>query len=72
MLPEALSEALGVSLSEVLDLYFSESDQDKRGCLIGEALDRKMLGEWDQEWLEEEARKREATELLSYEKDDTF
>jgi hypothetical protein len=30
MLPEALSEALGVSLSKVLDRYFSESDEDKR------------------------------------------
>jgi hypothetical protein len=48
MLPEALSEALGMSLAEVLDQYYSESDEDKRGCLIGDALDRKWMGDEDQ------------------------
>jgi hypothetical protein len=28
MLPEAVSEVLGISLSEVLDLYFGELDED--------------------------------------------
>jgi hypothetical protein len=43
MLP---SEALGISLSKVLDLYFGELDEVRRGHLIGEALDRRMMGEW--------------------------
>jgi hypothetical protein len=45
MLPEAVSEALGISLSEVLDLYFGELDDVQRGRLIGDAIDRRMLGE---------------------------
>jgi hypothetical protein len=28
LLPEAVSEALGISLSEVLNLYFGELDED--------------------------------------------
>jgi hypothetical protein len=36
MLPEELSEALGVSLSEVLARYYSESDISERGRLIGD------------------------------------
>jgi hypothetical protein len=49
MLPEALSEALGVSLSKVLDWYYSESDEVKRGHMIGDALGMKQMGERDQE-----------------------
>jgi hypothetical protein len=45
MLPKAISEALGISLSEVLDLYFGELDEVQRGHLIGDAIDRRMLGE---------------------------
>jgi hypothetical protein len=54
ILPEAVSEVLGISLSEVLDLYFGELDEVRRGLLIGDALDRRMLGEWDREWVEGE------------------
>jgi hypothetical protein len=43
MLPEAISEALGISLSKVLDLYLGELDEVRRGHLIGDALDRKMV-----------------------------
>jgi hypothetical protein len=39
MLPEAVSEVLGISLSKVLDLYFGELDEVRRGCLIGDAID---------------------------------
>jgi hypothetical protein len=69
MLPEAVSEALGISLSEVLDLYFGELDEVRRGRLIGEALDRRMMGEWDQEWLDEESRRREAAFVSPYRED---
>jgi hypothetical protein len=44
MLPEALSEVLGVGLSEVLDLYFRELDEVKRDHMIGDALDMQRLG----------------------------
>jgi hypothetical protein len=71
-LPEALSEALGVGLSEVLDLYFRESDKVKRGHMFGEALDGKRLGERDQEWLERESKRQEKVEVSSYQEDNTF
>jgi hypothetical protein len=45
MLPEAVSDVLDISLSEVLNLYFGELNEVRRGCLIGEALDWKTLGE---------------------------
>jgi hypothetical protein len=54
MLPEAVSEALGISLSKVLDLYFGELDEVRRGCLIGDAIDMRVMGERNCEWLEGE------------------
>jgi hypothetical protein len=72
MLPEAVSEALGISLSEVLDLYFRELDEVRRGLLIGDALDRRMLGERDCEWVEGESQRRDATEVSSYREDNKF
>jgi hypothetical protein len=64
MLPEELSEALGVSLSEVLARYYSESDISARGQLIGDALDRKRSEEKGEEWLAEEARKQDVVAEL--------
>jgi hypothetical protein len=58
MLPEALSDALGISLSEVLAQYYSISDLDERGRIIGEAIDRRRLEEEGEEWLIGEARRR--------------
>jgi hypothetical protein len=70
MLPEAVSEALGISLSKVLDLYFGELDEVRRGHPIGDdALDRRMLGEQDHKWLQEESRRRDAAEISSYQED---
>jgi hypothetical protein len=40
MLPEAMSEALGISLSEVLDLYFGDIDEVRREHMIEEAIER--------------------------------
>jgi hypothetical protein len=57
MLPEALSDTLGISLSEVLDRYYSVSDLVERGRLIGEAVDRRRSEEEGEEWLAEEARR---------------
>jgi hypothetical protein len=39
MLPAALSEALGISLSEVMDHYFNGSDEVERVHMIEDALD---------------------------------
>jgi hypothetical protein len=50
MLPEALSEALGISLSEVLAHYYSISDLDERGHIISKAIDRRRLEEEGEEW----------------------
>jgi hypothetical protein len=58
MLPEAISEALGVDLSEVLSLYFGEPDDVRRGHLIGDAIDRRRTIEEGEEWLAEEGRRR--------------
>jgi hypothetical protein len=40
MLPEAVSEALGISLSEVLDLYLGGIDKVRRNHIIEEAIER--------------------------------
>jgi hypothetical protein len=73
MLPEALSDALGISLSEVLGRYYSISDLGERGHLIGEAMDRRRMEEEGEEWLSEEARKWGAVaELVHQGGDDTY
>jgi hypothetical protein len=73
MLPKALSKALGISLSEVLEQYYNESDVVKRGCLIGNALDRKWMGEEDQEWLDCESKRLCEIEVSFHrQEDDTY
>jgi hypothetical protein len=72
MLPEALSEALGVSLSKVHDLYFGDLYKVRRSRIIEEAVDH-----WQKErqW-EEERRVDDETEccldLQSYREDTAF
>jgi hypothetical protein len=56
MLPEAISEALGITLSEVLDLYFGEQ-QDR---LVWDAIDRRRMNTEDEAWLEGESRRVDA------------
>jgi hypothetical protein len=58
MSPEALSDALGIDLSEVLACYYSISDLDERGRVIGKAIDRRRSEEEGEEWLVGEARRR--------------
>jgi hypothetical protein len=60
MLPVALSEALGISLSEVMDRYFNRLDEAERVHLIKEALDRRRSNEEGEEWLAGEAHRRSA------------
>jgi hypothetical protein len=44
MLPAALSEALGISLADVMDRYFDGSEESERVHRIEEALD------WRRPW----------------------
>jgi hypothetical protein len=39
LLPEAISEALGISLSEVPDLYFGGIDEDRQDRLVWDPID---------------------------------
>jgi hypothetical protein len=58
MLPAALSEALGISLSEVMDRYFNGSDEAERVRRIEDTLDRRRTLEEGEESLAREARRR--------------
>jgi hypothetical protein len=58
MLPIALSEVLGIDLSEILERYFDGSNEDERVRRIEDAVDRKRSEEEGEEWLAGEARRR--------------
>jgi hypothetical protein len=58
MLPVALSEVLGISLSEVMVRYFDGSSDDERVCRIEDALDQRRSEEEGEEWLAGEACRR--------------
>jgi hypothetical protein len=60
MLPTALSEALGISLSDVIARYFDGSEESERVRHIEEALDRRRTFEEGEEWLARESRKTHA------------
>jgi hypothetical protein len=51
MLPTALSEALGISLSAVMERYFNGSEDSERVRQIEEALERRRTFEEGEEWL---------------------
>jgi hypothetical protein len=57
MLPAALSEALGISLADVMDRYFDGSEELVRVRRIEEALDRRREFEEGDEWLARESRR---------------
>jgi hypothetical protein len=44
---------------ENIDHWVSELDEDKRGRMIGDVLDRELMGDEDQEWSDQESRRRE-------------
>jgi hypothetical protein len=56
MLPTALSEALGISLSDVMMQYFDGSEESERVRRIEEALDRRREFEEGEEWLAWQSR----------------
>jgi hypothetical protein len=55
MLPIALSEVLGMSLSEVMKLYFDGSEESVCVHHVEEALDCHMMVVEGEEWLAHEA-----------------
>jgi hypothetical protein len=57
MLPAALSEALGISLSDIMVRYFDGSEESERVRRIEEALGRRREFEEGEEWLAEESRR---------------
>jgi hypothetical protein len=71
-LSEAVSEALGISLSEVLNLYFGELDEVTKDRMVWDAIDRRRGEEEDMQWLEERSRRAEEAEFRLYYEDDTF
>jgi hypothetical protein len=58
LLPEAVSEALGISLAEVLNLYLGELDEGIRDRMVWDAIDRRRDQEEGEEWVAGEARRR--------------
>jgi hypothetical protein len=72
MLPEVISEALWISLSEVLDLYFGGTDEDQRDRLVWDAIDRCRMEVENHEWLEGESRRQDHEDLYRGEPDDTY
>jgi hypothetical protein len=55
MLPSALSEALGISLSDVMIRYFNGSEELERVRRIEEVLDRRREFEEGEEWLAQQS-----------------
>jgi hypothetical protein len=73
MLPIALSEVLGVSLSEVMERYFNGSEEDVWVWHIEEALKHKWSEQEGEEWLAKEARRMSIDlERIHQGRDDTF
>jgi hypothetical protein len=58
MLPAALSEVLGISLSEVMEHYFNGSGEDERVRRIEDAMERKRSDQEGEDWLAGEACRR--------------
>jgi hypothetical protein len=72
MLQEVVSEALGIGLPEVLDLYFRELDGVRRDRLIWDAIDRRRDDLQERRRFEENSRREQEAKLRSYYEDDTF
>jgi hypothetical protein len=58
MLPIALSEVLGISLSEVMERYFDGSDEGERVRRIEDNMERRRSDQEGEDWLAWEARRR--------------
>jgi hypothetical protein len=71
-LPEAVSEALGISLSKVHDLYFGDMDEVRKEHIIEEAQEHQQEDHKYEEEREEAAKEERLQELQSFYEDDTF
>jgi hypothetical protein len=74
MLPIALSEVLGISLSEVMKKYFEgASSADEVDIWISEDVDRRIDNGEDELWLAKESRRLEDQMEHDHQgEDDTF
>jgi hypothetical protein len=72
LLPEAMSKALGISLSEVLNLYFGELDEGTRDRMVWDAIDRRRGEEEDMHILWEGSRWADEAKFRAYYEDDTY
>jgi hypothetical protein len=72
LLPEAVTKALGISLSEVLNLYFGELDEGTRDQMVWDAIDRCRGEEEDMHILQEGSRWADEAEFRAYYEDDTY
>jgi hypothetical protein len=73
MLPMALSEVLGISLSDVMKKYFDSSSEDKVARRITNDIDRRVTDEEGELWLAEEGRRLDVELELDHQRgDDTF
>jgi hypothetical protein len=74
MLPMALSEVLGISLSNMMKKYFNgASDEDDIACRIVEDIDQRVTNEEGELWLANESRCLRAEMELDHQRgDDTF
>jgi hypothetical protein len=72
VLPEAVSETLGISLSEVHDLYFGDMDEVRKGRIIEEAQEHQWMDREYEEEREEAVKEECRWELQLYREDTTF
>jgi hypothetical protein len=72
LLPEAVNEALRISLSEVLNLYFGELDEGTRDRIVWDAIDRRRGEEKNMHVLWEDSHRADKAEFRSYYEDDMF
>jgi hypothetical protein len=73
MLPSTLSEALGISLADVMMRYFDGSEESERVKHIEEALGRRREFEEGEEWLAQQSHRTSAMlERIHQGQDDIF
>jgi hypothetical protein len=72
LLPEAISEALGISLSEVFDLYFRDIDKVTRDHLVWEAIDRCRDDSMERNWFEKNTQREQEAKYRTYREDGMF
>jgi hypothetical protein len=67
-----MSEALGISLSEVLNLYFRELEESTWDRMVWDAINRRRGEEEDMHILQESSRRADEAEFRSYYEDDMY